>query len=173
MQGWEFIWALAFAVPYVLVFIAFVVYPIVYGLWLGSNPALYAELATDPHYVTAMINTLIYVGIGVNLKMAIAFLLSGFFMRKSWWTKGLLVIYILPWAMPALPAFMSIHWLLNGQWGFLNSMLYELFNIDGPYWLNDRWLGMIGQHRGLYLEKYAVLDSDFPGRPDGDPAGTV
>ena len=142
MQGWEFAWAIAFAVPYVCVFLAFVVYPILYGLWLGGNPALYVELASDPHYTTAMINTLIYVGIGVNLKMAIAFLLSGFFMRKSWWTKGLLVLYILPWAMPALPAFMSIHWMLNGQWGFLNSLLFELFNIDGPYWLNDRWLGL-------------------------------
>lgn len=142
MQGWDFAWAIAFAVPYIFVFLAFVIYPILYGLWLGGKPSLYVELASDPHYVTAMINTLIYVGIGVNLKMVIAFLLSGFFMRKSWWTKGLLVIYILPWAMPALPAFMSIHWMLNGQWGFLNSVLFELFNIDGPYWLNDRWLGV-------------------------------
>jgi len=138
----DYAWAIAFAVPYVCLFLAFVIYPICYGFFLGGSPKLYKELASDPHYVTAMINTIIYVGIGVNVKMAIAFLLSGFFMRKSWWTKSLLVLYILPWAMPALPAFMSIHWMLNGQWGFLNSILYELANFDGPYWLNDRWLGM-------------------------------
>jgi len=138
----DYAWAIAFAIPYVCLFFAFVIYPICYGFFLGGNPALYAELATDPHYVTAMINTIIYVGIGVNVKMAIAFLLSGFFMRKSWWTKGLLVLYILPWAMPALPAFMSMHWMLNGQWGFLNSVLYEWFHIEGPYYLNDRTLGM-------------------------------
>lgn len=138
----DYAWAIAFAVPYVCLFLAFVIYPIVYGFWLGGSPKLYMELATDPHYVTAMINTIIYVGIGVNVKMAIAFLLSGFFMRKSWWTKGLLVLYILPWAMPALPAFMSMHWMLNGQWGFLNSVLYEWFHIEGPYYLNDRTLGM-------------------------------
>lgn len=138
----DYAWAIAFAIPYVCLFLAFVIYPICYGFFLGGNPALYKELATDPHYVTAMINTIIYVGIGVNVKMAIAFLMSGFFMRKGKWTKALLVLYILPWAMPALPAFMSIHWMLNGQWGFLNSALYELFHIDGPYWLNDRTLGM-------------------------------
>ena len=138
----DYVWAMAFAIPYVCLFLAFVIYPICYGFFLGGNPKLYAELATDPHYVTAMINTIIYVGIGVNVKMAIAFLLSGFFMRKSWWTKGLLVLYILPWAMPALPAFMSMHWMLNGQWGFLNSVLYEWFHIEGPYYLNDRTLGM-------------------------------
>ena len=64
-----------------------------------------------------MVNTILYVGIGVNVKMFLAFLLSGFFMRKRWWIKALLVVYILPWATPALPAYMSIHWFVNGQWG--------------------------------------------------------
>jgi multiple sugar transport system permease protein len=152
MQGSEFMWALGFAAPYAVVFVAFVMYPICYGLWLGGKPALYAELWTDPHYLTAVVNTLLYVGIGVNLKMVLAFLLSGFFMRKSWWTKSCLLIFILPWAIPALPAFMSIHWMLNGQWGFLNSLLYELFNIDGPIWLNDAWLGLIA-NIGSYIWK--------------------
>jgi multiple sugar transport system permease protein len=31
--------ALAFVAPYVAVFVAFVIYPIGYGLWLGSDPA--------------------------------------------------------------------------------------------------------------------------------------
>ncbi len=142
MQGYDFVWAIAFAIPYVFVFLAFVIYPICYGFWLGSNPALYVELVDDPAYLTTVINTLIYVGIGVNVKMAIAFLLSGFFFRKSWWTKSLLVIYILPWAMPALPAFLSIHWLLMGEWGFLNSLLLQLTGIEGPFWLNEQWLGL-------------------------------
>ena len=152
LQGTELAWAMAFAVPYIVVFLAFVVYPIIYGLWLGSKPALYAELASDPHFKTAVLNTLLYVGIGVNLKMGVAFLLSGFFMRKRKWIKALLVIYILPWAMPALPAYMSIHWLLNGQWGFLNSALWMLFGIDGPIWLNSHWLGL-GSNIASYIWK--------------------
>jgi len=139
----DYAWAVAFAIPYIALFLAFVIYPIGYGFWLGGSPHLFVELATDPFWTTAMINTIIYVGIGVNIKMLIAFMLSGFFMRKSWWTKPLLVLYILPWAMPALPAFMSIHWMLNGQWGFLNSLLWEWFQYEGPYYLNDRWYGMI------------------------------
>jgi multiple sugar transport system permease protein len=35
------LWALAFVTPYVAVFVAFVIYPIGYGLWLGSDPASY------------------------------------------------------------------------------------------------------------------------------------
>ena len=142
LHGHDAAWAIAFAIPYACVFAFFVIYPIIYGFWLGSDPEKYVDLVDDPAFITTVINTLIYVGIGVNVKMAIAFLLSGFFFRKSWWTKSLLVIYILPWAMPALPAFMSIHWLLNGEWGFLNSVIMQLFNIEGPHWLNDRWIGL-------------------------------
>jgi multiple sugar transport system permease protein len=80
--------------------------------------------------------------IGVNLKMFLAFMLSGFFFRKGWWVKSLMVIFILPWATPALPAYMSIHWFLNGQWGMLNNILYELFGIDGPVYLNEHWSGL-------------------------------
>ena len=104
-------------------FFAFVIYPICYGLWLGGQPELYTQLFADPRYLTAVLNTMIYVGVGVNLKMVLAFLLSGFFMRKRWWIKALLVVFILPWATPALPAYISIHWFVNGQWGMLNNLL--------------------------------------------------
>ena len=33
--------AAAFATPYAAVFLVFVVYPVGYGLWLGSDPASY------------------------------------------------------------------------------------------------------------------------------------
>ena len=37
LKGGEYTWALAFVVPYIAVFLAFVVYPVVYGLWMGSE----------------------------------------------------------------------------------------------------------------------------------------
>src|SRR5258708_2609732 len=102
LRGSEVIWAIAFLAPYAAVFLAFVLYPIVYGLWMGSTPSLYAELVDDPLYVRTVINTALFVGVGVNLKMFTALLLSGFFMRRRWWIKAVLLIYILPWALPAI-----------------------------------------------------------------------
>jgi len=143
LQGSEFAWAVAFVVPYIALFLVFVVYPVLYGLWLGRNPSLYAELFEDPIYERTVLNTILYVGIGVNVKMFGALLLSGFFMRRGWWVKALLLIFILPWAVPALPTFLSIHWMLNGQWGLLNNVLWELFEIDGPGWVETtRWLAL-------------------------------
>jgi multiple sugar transport system permease protein len=69
-------------------------------------------------------------------------MLSGFFMRPGWWTKALLMIFVLPWAIPALPTFISIHWMLNGEWGLVNNAIYILFGVDGPSWLNSRWLAL-------------------------------
>jgi multiple sugar transport system permease protein len=152
LHGADLLWAIAFALPYTVLFLGFVVYPIAFGIWMGSDPALYQELFSDPRYLTAVVNTLLYVGIGVNLKMFLAFLLSGFFIRKRWWSKALLVVFILPWATPALPAYMSIHWFLNGQWGMLNSALYEIFGIDGPIYLNEHWTGLAA-NIGAYIWK--------------------
>jgi multiple sugar transport system permease protein len=142
IHGADYAWAIAFALPYTAIFVAFVVYPICFGIWMGSDPALYTDIFSDPRYMTAVVNTLLYVAIGVNLKMFLAFMLSGFFMRKRWWSKALLVVFILPWATPALPAYMSIHWFLNGQWGMLNNVLYMLFGYDGPVYLNEHWTGL-------------------------------
>src|SRR6516165_6552161 len=100
LQGSEFTWAVAFVIPYLAVFLAFVAYPVVYGLWLGSNPELYAELMSEPIYQRTVVNTTLYLVIGVNLKMFGALLLSGFFMRRGWWVKGLLIIYVPRWTAP-------------------------------------------------------------------------
>jgi multiple sugar transport system permease protein len=142
LQGSEYTWALAFVIPYIAVFIAFVAYPVIFGIWLGSDPQLYVELWDDPVYRMTVINTVLYLVIGVNVKMFLALLLSGFFMRPGWWVKALLMIYVLPWAVPALPTFISIHWMLNTDYGFINNALYDFFGSNGVAWLDERWPAM-------------------------------
>jgi multiple sugar transport system permease protein len=141
-HGSEVAWATAFVVPYAAVFLAFVIYPVAYGLWMAREPALYRELLRDPLYPRTIVNTLVYVGLGVNLKMFLALLLSGFFIRRRWWIKALLPVFILPWALPAIPAFVSFHWMLIGEEGFVDSVLSALFGIQGPIWFANRWLAL-------------------------------
>ena len=78
------------SLPYAAVFVAFVIYPMGYGLWMGSNPSLYTELFSDPRYLAAAINTVLFVGLAVNVQMFLALLLSGFFARRRRWIKALL-----------------------------------------------------------------------------------
>jgi multiple sugar transport system permease protein len=135
LQGSDTAWAIAFVVPYVAIFAGFVIYPTLYGLSMGSDPSLYRLLFSDPLYLTTLVNTLLFVAIGVNVKMFLAFLLSGFFMSRSWWVRSLLVIYLLPWALPGLTVFLSIHYMLVSEWGLLDSLWRAVTGEDGPLFL--------------------------------------
>jgi multiple sugar transport system permease protein len=153
LHGSDFRWAIAFVVPYAAVFFAFNVYPFGYALWMASNPSLYADLISDRNYRLAVVNTLLFVGVGVNVKMFLALLLSGFFLRRRWWIRALLVVYILPWALAAAQACISFHWMLVGEQGLIDRLLSELLGIDGPLWFNDRWLGL-GSNIVAYVWKW-------------------
>jgi multiple sugar transport system permease protein len=142
LQGSETAWAIAFVIPYVAVFAAFVVYPVLFALWLGSSPSLYSFLFSDLLYLRTAVNTLLFVAIGVNVKMFLALLLSGFFMSRSRWVRALLVIYLLPWALPALTVFLSIHYMLVTQWGLLDSLWRAVTGEDGPLFLVSQPLAM-------------------------------
>ena len=146
-------WALAFTCPYAAVFLAFVVYPYGYALWMVSNPALFAELFQNPHYPGAVINTLLFVGLGVNLKMFLALLLSGFFLRPRRWIRALLGVFVLPWALATTQAYLSVHWMLIGELGLVDRLLAVAFGIDGPLWFNSRWLGL-GSNIAAYIWKW-------------------
>jgi multiple sugar transport system permease protein len=124
----------------VAIFAAFLIYPVVYGLWMGSDPSLYGLLFTDPLYLRTAINTLLFVVIGVNVQMFLAFLLSGFFMSRSWWVRSLLAIYLIPWALPAMVVFTSIHFMLVTQWGLLDSLVRIVTGHDGPLFLTHEWV---------------------------------
>ena len=143
LHGSDLTCSILFIVPYAALFVAFVIYPIGYALWMGSDPALYAELLSDPRYLRAAINTVLFVGLAVNLQMILALLLSGFFMRRRRWIRALLMIYILPWTLPAVPAYLSFHWMFVAYpQGLPNNLLEALFRIEGPFWFDRRWLAL-------------------------------
>jgi len=152
LHGSDFAWTIAFVLPYVAVFFVFVVYPFGYALWMASKPSLYAELIADRSYLPTIVNTLLFVGLGVNVKMFLALLLSGFFLRPRWWIRALLAVFILPWAIAAAQACVSFHWMLQ-EGGLVNGVLSALFGINGPIWFNDRWLAL-GSNIVVYIWKW-------------------
>jgi len=121
-------------------------------LWMAHRPSLYAELIADRSYLPAVVNTLLFAGLGVNVKMFLALLLSGFFMRRRWWIRASLAVFILPWVIAAAQACVSFHWMLQEQ-GLVDGLLSALFGIDGPIWFNDRWLAL-GANIVVYIWKW-------------------
>jgi multiple sugar transport system permease protein len=142
-------WGLALLSPYILVFAAFVVYPVGYGLWLARHPSSYIALSHDPIFARAAVNTLFFLLIGINFKMVIALLLSGFFIQQRRWIRWLSVLFILPWAVPSIPTILSVRFMFNPEWGMINQIIFRLTGEDGPNWLNDPTIALtlaVGVH---------------------------
>src|SRR5229473_2689723 len=138
---WQ-VWGVILLVPYLLVFLVFVLYPVGYGLFLARHPVSYIKLYDDPIFARSVVNTLIFLIVGINIKMAVALLLSGFFVQARWWIKVLSLLFILPWAVPSIPTILSIRFMLNPEWGIINTLIFDLTGDDGPNWLNDPTLAL-------------------------------
>jgi len=141
LSAWQ-AWGLILIAPYVLVFLGFVVYPVGYGLWLARHPQSYVDLFADPVFPRAVVNTLVFLVVGINLKMIVALLLSGFFVQARTWIKWLSLLFILPWAVPSIPTILSIRFMFNPEWGIINSVIFRLTGDDGPNWLNEPTLAL-------------------------------
>jgi multiple sugar transport system permease protein len=141
LSQWDF-WGRMLVVPYLLVFVVFVLYPVGYGLWLARHPESYVKLFDDPIFFRTAINTVIFLVVAINIKMIIAMVLSGFFIQTRWWIKALSVLFILPWALPSIPTILSVRFMLNPEWGVINTTIFKLTGLDGPNWLNDPTLAL-------------------------------
>src|SRR5581483_11500070 len=156
------VWGIVMIAPYLLVFLAFVVYPVGYGFWLARQPSSYVALFNDPIFARAAVNTLIFLVIGINIKMLIALFLSGFFVQQRTWIRWLSVIFILPWAVPSIPTILSVRFMLNPEWGMVNQLI---FKFTGG--------GARDGDRRPHLEIAAVLDADPDDRAACDLARPV
>ena len=141
LSPWQ-AWGMIMIAPYVLVLIVFVAYPVAYGLWIARHPASYGRLFDDPIFARSVVNTLVFLIVGINVKMMIALVLSGFFVHARWWIKWLSLVFIIPWAVPSIPTILSFRFMLNPEWGIINSLIFRFTAADGPNWLNDPSLAL-------------------------------
>jgi len=150
---------LLFSLPLILLFLAFVVYPLYFEVTQALDRYTYEVLFNDPIYVQTVVNTLVYVGIAVNLKLFLALLLSGLLDDDSRSTRFLSAIFLLPWAIPVLPGILSVRWMMSSQWGILNLITEDL-GLGTHHWLASRWTAMTALilfHIWKYLPFWTVI----------------
>jgi len=128
---------LAFCSPLILIFLFLVVTPMFYEIYLGMDKAIYEAIFSDPIFIQTLWNTVLFVGIAVNVKMFLALILSGLFNVEHWAVRILGGLFLLPWAIPSLPGILGFRWMLNGQWGIINKILIDI-GFEGYPWLVRR-----------------------------------
>jgi multiple sugar transport system permease protein len=107
-----------------------------------------------------VVNTILYLALGVNVKMFLALLLSGFFMRPGWWMKAAAADL-----RPAVGGAADLDVHLDPldaerRVGILNNALYTLFHVEGRALAQRPLDGPGCGHRLPHLEMDAVLDAD-------------
>ena len=150
---------LAFCLPLVLLFIFFVVYPLYFEVTQAFDRHTYEVLFSDPVYVQTIVNTLVYVGVAVNVKLFLALLLSGVLQSESRGVRFFSAIFLLPWAIPVLPGILSIRWMLSSQWGIMNLIMEDI-GVGTVHWLASRWMAigaLIVFHIWKYLPFWTVI----------------
>ena len=150
---------LLFSLPLIALFLAFVAYPLYFEVTQALDRYTYEVLFSDPIYVQTVVNTIVYVGIAVNVKLFLALLLSGFLESDDRATRFLSAIFLLPWAIPVLPGILSVRWMMSSQWGILN-LISEDLGLGTHHWLASRWTAiaaLILFHIWKYLPFWTVI----------------
>lgn len=130
---------LAFASPWILGFLFFTIYPLLSSLYYSFTrydllrPPIFIGLQnyreilfTDPHFAIVIKNTLFYVGLSVPLSVATAFLLAYLLNTRVVGRPFFRAIFFFPAIIPATVIAMSWGYLLNPQYGAINSVLKAL-----------------------------------------------
>lgn len=138
---------LLFVSPWIAGFLVFTIYPILASLYysfnnysiltpaewvgFGNYKALFFE---DPLFWVSLTNTLYYIAFALPLGIIIGVTLALFLNMK---VKGMAIyrtIYYLPTIVPTIASAILWIWILNPQYGLLNSFL-AIIGIQGPGWL--------------------------------------
>jgi len=128
---------LTFCSPLVLIFLVLVITPITYMIYMGLDASIYPAVFSVPVFIQTLWNTVIFVGVAVNVKMFLSLVLSALFSQENRTARILAGVFLLPWAIPALPGILAFRWMLNGQWGIVNKVLNDL-GFAGYAWLVHR-----------------------------------
>ena len=140
MAGRESGYAYLTLLPVLLIMAAFSLYPIGYALYLS----LHREVLTDPlnnpyvgfqnfsnalhsYYLTSsLVSTAAFMAMAVPSVMIFGLLAALLLNEAFAGARILRVAILLPWAMPAVVSGIVWRWMLNGDYGILNSALFQL-----------------------------------------------
>lgn len=93
----------------------------------------------DPVYIKSLLNTLYYVVVKVPLGMIIALFVAQMLNQKIVGVRLYRTVFYLPTVVSAVALSMLWKWLLDSNFGMINSAL-ALMGIEGPGWITDpRW----------------------------------
>lgn len=146
---------MVFILPWILGFLAFLVYPIIYTFQLSftrygglGDPepigwANYERLLTDPMFRTSLWNTIYYTGLAVPIGVVVAMVLALAMNQPVREIPLYRVILFLPSVLPLFALSFIVWALLDPNQGIVNELLRSI-GLSPPNWFGDPRYAKIG-----------------------------
>jgi multiple sugar transport system permease protein len=147
-QRIEALWGFFFLLPQLVGLLAFALIPLisVFALslvkWDGLGDMQFTgfsnfqEQLTDIDFHTALLNTAFYTALVVPGGLLLA-LLAALGLNRVRGKTIYRVVYFMPVITSSVAVSVIWLWLLNGDYGLINSLLRQWFGIQGPQWLTN------------------------------------
>lgn len=142
--------AWTFALPALIVYVVFLVYPALQSLWFsftnwdGLSPSYdfvgvqnYRDMAKDPVVIQAMINNIIWTVVTITVPVVLGLLLAMALNGKVRGKPVLRLLFYMPAVLPLVAVASIWGWLYNPQYGAINAALRAI-GLDS---LAQPWLG--------------------------------
>ena len=139
---------LLFALPWIIGFLAFQLYPILMSVYYSLTDfnmfqppefvglANYTSLFQDPKFYKSLWNTLYMTAFATPICIAVALLLAVLLNQKVKGMPFFRTFFYLPSIVPLVASSMLWLWILNPQYGLLNKILGAM-GLTQPNWLGD------------------------------------
>lgn len=132
--------------PSTVLFLLISVYPLISGIWMSfTNKSLmrsnqtkfiflenYIKLFQDKEFLGSLAFTFLYTTLVVFISYAAGLILALALNRDMKGRAVFRTIFLLPWVIPSVVAMTNWSWLLNDQFGFINSFLEKLHINESP-----------------------------------------
>ncbi len=111
--------------------------------YLGYENGRWYGVLTDPQWLAALRNTLVFAAISVSIEAVLGVLIA-LLLNASFPGRGLMrAAVLIPWAIPTVVSAKMWSWMLNDQFGVVNDLLMRAGLIAEPVaWLADPMLSM-------------------------------
>ncbi|MGI6640538.1 MAG: carbohydrate ABC transporter permease [Limnochordia bacterium] len=140
---------LFFIGPWIIGFLGFTLYPMIMSAYYSlTNYNLVNEpqyigwknyirlLQMDPQFKTAISNTMYMVIVGLPIWLFVALVMAVLLNEKGKLTTFFRTLFYLPSVVPTVAASVLWMWVLNPQYGIVNTLLKSM-GFSGPGWFTD------------------------------------
>ncbi|MEM3942084.1 MAG: sugar ABC transporter permease [Candidatus Bathyarchaeia archaeon] len=150
------------SIPLIFFFIFFMIIPLINSFSLGlSDVNILLDLFRSTIYINAFRNLLIFLLGAIPIKFVGALFISGFLLyyRRSIIGKVASALYLVPWALPTVPAALAFRWSLDYDYGLFNKILTDLGLPRIPWLLKYEWamLSIILFHVWKWMPMWTLL----------------